>query len=327
MDKQEIRRKAYENIEKRRAAAQSAALEREREVTGKYPEIAEYRSEMARTASELTSAIIRRSKDTSAAVESIKNTNQAAAKAIADTLRAAGLPEDYLSIKYYCPVCHDKGYTADGGLCDCLRREISRIAVDELNRSANIPFADFEHFNVSLHEGEVFKGVNVCKIIQKAYDTAREYAENFTVNSPSLLMIGNSGLGKTHLSMAIAREVTIKGYSVVYGSAINQLRSLDQEFFRDKKSDTLDVLLNCDLLIMDDLGSEYNLPSSEANLYNLINSRINSGRPMIISTNLDQTSLQDKYDQRICSRLMFNFRQVVFFGQDARKKLGSRDNG
>ena len=133
-------------------------------------------------------------------------------------------------------------------------------------------------------------------------------------------MHGATGLGKTHLSLAIANEVTKKGFQVVYDTAQNIFSSLEKEKFSYNNSyDRENEILGCDLLIIDDLGSEFITNFTTAALYNIINTRINRSKPVIISTNLTETELEDKYTQRVTSRIIGNYVSLLFLGKDIRQ--------
>ena len=132
-------------------------------------------------------------------------------------------------------------------------------------------------------------------------------------------MSGKTGLGKTHLSLAIAAKVLEKGYSVIYDSAINILRSIEREHFsRQHSSEMIDLVMNTDLLILDDLGTEYESAFYSATIYNILNSRLNCGKPTIISTNLDFVGISARYDERVVSRLVSVYTYLQFSGEDVR---------
>ena len=124
----------------------------------------------------------------------------------ASILKSLGLPPDFLKLHYRCEKCSDTGFT-DRAMCDCMKRLINKIASDELNRDANMPNADFAHFDTELYRGVNINGIEAHKLMSNVLSFCKGYAENFSSSSPSLLMIGDPGLGKTHLSVSIAKEV------------------------------------------------------------------------------------------------------------------------
>ena len=136
-----------------------------------------------------------------------------------------------------------------------------------------------------------------------------------------LLLSGNTGLGKTHLSLAIASEVMQKGYGVLYDSVINLLRRVEREHFGrgEAGADTLEILLTCDLLILDDLGAEFDSSFYVSTVYNIINTRLNCGLPTIISTNLAPEEIGSRYGRSVLSRLEGEYEILPFFGEDIRR--------
>ena len=144
--------------------------------------------------------------------------------------------------------------------------------------------------------------------MERVLSFCREYARHFTPESPSILLFGKTGLGKTHLSLAIANQVLRRGYSVLYDSVINFLRQVEREHFgrASGDDDTLELLLSCDLLILDDLGTEFHSQFYQSTIYN------------IISTNLNYDEISHQYDERITSRIYTNYNCYQFVGQDVR---------
>jgi DNA replication protein DnaC len=132
-------------------------------------------------------------------------------------------------------------------------------------------------------------------------------------------MRGKTGLGKTHLSLAIAARIIEKGFGVVYGSAQNLLRSVEMErFSKDSGTDALNSLLECDLLIVDDLGAEFQTSFTASAVYNIVNTRMLTGRPTIISTNMTTDELKSAYSDKVVSRLIGSYDVLRFFGNDIR---------
>ena len=323
MTRQEIREIASRRMEERRSQALEQAERRRGEIETKLPHVAEMRRMQALTASELTANMLSNASpaEKQANFEKIRKNNLECSALITKAITDAGYPADYDKVKYRCELCNDTGYTLYG-MCDCFRRLISRVAADELNRTANMPNADFGHFDVELYRGVSKNGTDAYKTMKKVLANCIAYADSFDPkSSESLLFIGSPGLGKTHLSIAIARKVIEKGYSVVYGSLLDRLRAIEDEHFGRAQGDTLSILLDADLLILDDLGTEPSGQFYESTLYNIINTRINTGKPVIISTNLSVAQLSSTYNERLISRMMFAYKTVAFVGDDIRRKM------
>lgn len=315
----------YERAEKELASRRSKA-EKERElhhseVVEKYPEIAELERQMAVCGLEAAKAIGMNKDKSAKFIEELKNHNLAAQKRRAQILKEAGYPDDYLEVKYSCPVCDDKGYI-NGRMCPCHKNLIRTIAYDKLSRISPLTVSTFEDFSLDYYpEIPLENGVVPRRLMAGNYRYCKNYADNFSLKSPSLILYGATGLGKTHLSLAIAGEVIGKGFGVIYGSAQNLLNRLENEKFgrSGQDGDTLSLLLECDLLILDDLGAEFSTAFTLSAIYNIINSRMLASLPTIISTNLEPGELDKKYDQRIASRILGSFTPVYFCGRDIRQ--------
>ena len=158
------------------------------------------------------------------------------------------------------------------------------------------------------------------------YDTCVEYAHNFGKRPANLLLFGRPGLGKTHLSAAIAREVSGKGFSVVYDTAGHVFERFEaQKFGRDEAERDVERVLNCDLLILDDLGTELTTAFVQSALYQILNSRLLEKRSTIVSTNLMPEAIGQRYSPQIASRIEGEYQLLPFVGEDIRtlkKKRG-----
>ena len=197
------------------------------------------------------------------------------------------------------------------------------IAFKELNALSPLSLSSFESFNLEYYSDMPDSNGNVPRTrLEKIYNYCKNYAENFSGINKSILMEGGTGLGKTHLSLAIANTVLEKGYSVIYDSVINILRSIEKEHFsREHTSEMIDLVMETELLILDDLGTEYETPFYNATIYNILNTRLNCSRPTIISTNLDFAGISRRYDERVVSRIVSAYRCLEFHGEDVRLQI------
>ena len=247
-------------------------------------------------------------------------------------LKKLNIPEDYFEPHYECPLCKDTGYITNSDysvtMCSCLKQQLYN---EQYNKSniANLDSQNFEHFSDLLYSDKIDKKYNANisprENINQIKNICFKFITNFdNKNQKNLLFTGNTGLGKTFLSSAIANEILKKGKNVLYQTAPVMLDSiLDYRFGRVKNSNIIDSILNVDLLIIDDLGAENpnNLKSSE--LFNIINTRLLSQNRItktIISTNLNLKNLYANYDERIISRIIGNYDICYFFGDDIRFK-------
>ena len=318
---------ADNEITARRMNAENALTQRIAETEKKIPEIAEIRRQLSNTSIELTKLILKKEGDFQQNFEKIKEQNLQGQEMIKNLLLANGYPANHLEPKYHCHICRDTGYN-DGSRCECFEKLLNKLAVDRLNAEANMPDCDFEHFSLSYYDGKTgINGINCRKRMEDIYNFCRHYAETFTSKSPNIFLLGKTGLGKTHLSLAIAKKVAEHGYTAAYGSLLNYLRIIENEQFgrsENSETDTMQTLINADLLVLDDLGSEFMTKFSESAIYNMINSRINLGLPTIISSNLSMDELQKSYNDRIISRIFGVFDTLLFVGDDIRhmKRMG-----
>lgn len=311
--------KARSEISSRRNRAQTENDRRFEEVNTLVPEIAEINNQLFQTSRKIMQ-LIRSGEDIAERMNTLKRQNQQAQIMVRQLLKEKGYPENYLDISYTCPKCSDTGYNG-GTYCECLTSLAAKIAAEELNRNAQINLCSFESFDLSYYKGHKTESGSDCyKAMEIILEFCKEYAAHFSNNSPSIMMFGGTGLGKTHLSLSIASVVLQKGFSVLYDSVINFLRQIENEHFgRDTTgNDTLSLLLECDLLILDDLGTEFDTPFYQSMIYNIINTRINRSLPTIISTNMDWSGISHKYEERISSRIFATYVNQHFVGYDVR---------
>jgi DNA replication protein DnaC len=317
---------AYTNAERelarRKEKAESDTAKRFAQVAELSPELRKIDEMMKYSIMNLTKVIFEDKSAAHTKLETIRAEHENGVRLRERILRENGLPTDYLNTKYACEICRDTGF--DGvNRCECFKKLINKFTVDELNKSANLPDCDFDHFSLSFYSGKTEGGHDIRSIMSNYLKTAADYAEHFSQTSDSLLIYGNTGLGKTHISLAIAKKVIEKGYSAVYNSIINLLNSISREKFdrnQNDGSETERAVLEADLLVIDDLGSEYDTPYLESIIYNIINTRMNLSKPTIINCNLNNfEELREHYSDRIVSRIGNYYKRMHFAGADIRQ--------
>lgn len=312
--------KAAQTLEKRRKKAERIQLARKLEISEKIPEITKYESELAQTGLAVIKGI-GMGENAEEYIKQLAGINLSIQENIKKLLSANGYPEDYLEVPYTCKKCSDTGYIG-GYVCECKKELLKETAKEELAAVSTSAKCSFDNFDITYYPLPVDQnlGISPQNRMKSVMEYCKCYAEDFDGESESLYMHGATGLGKTHLSLAIANVVTENGYNVIYDSAQNIFTSLEREKFSySGNGEREKELLDCDLLIIDDLGSEFVTSFTTSALYNIINTRINRSKPVIISTNLTETELEDKYTQRVTSRIIGNYVSLLFLGKDIRQ--------
>lgn len=230
-------------------------------------------------------------------------------------LQNSGLPQDYLDPVYDCPDCRDTGYV-NGEKCRCFRRQMISILYEQSNIYEMLKHENFDTLSYDYHKGEDLerfrKAVSICK----------GFIRDFSADYKNLFFYGSVGTGKSFLSGCIARELLENGQSVIYFSAIALFDFLSRYSFDYKNKESLynayEDLYNCDLVIIDDLGTEYTNNFVTSQLFSCLNERHIRKKSTIISTNLSLGELRDRYSDRIFSRITSNYEACKLTGQDIR---------
>lgn len=320
----QVVRAARETLEQRRNAAVAEANRRKTIQYARYPRLAEIEQEIAAAIPEVTKAIL--DGGDAAAIQAIRDNNLRLQAERRDILEKDGGGYTDFEPPFTCPLCKDTGF-ADGKVCSCHLKLLQEEACRLLSSLSNMQLTDFDTIDLSYYEDTPDPKLGNCSPRQRMADVVeycKAYAENFTPNSQSLLMQGSTGLGKTHLSLAIAKAVVGKGFGVVYGSVHPLFRKLENEQFGRSTGNTEEQLIACDLLILDDLGMEFDSPFYRSSLYNLLNARLLEGHPTVISTNLSFSALQERYGDQIVSRIMGAYEPLLFAGKDIRQLIRRR---
>lgn len=316
---QEVYSRAAQALERRRERANLEAQARIDEIGEKLPEINEIQRKLAQIGLNISKVFLY-SADKQADMEKLMQESLELQEQKKNILKKNGYSEDALDIRYTCPACKDTGFI-DSRRCKCHNELLKDIERSDLAKIAPIDDCTFDTFDIQYYPQQVMEnGISPRDKAEKIKNSCRKYAANFTTASPNVMFMGGTGLGKTHLSLAIANVVINRGYSVVYGTAQNILSDLQKENFgRDDDIRYYErAVLGCDLLILDDLGTEFKSAYTVACLYNIINSRLSAKLPTIISTNFTAEELEEKYDQRITSRITGEYNKLILVGNDIR---------
>lgn len=237
----------------------------------------------------------------------------------AELLTANGWPIDWLDGAWSCPDCRDTGFV-EGRMCRCLKELYEKQRRQSLSALLKLGDERFDTFDLAYYSDVPSGGISPREQMTAVFEFCREYAEHFGKDSVNLLLRGSTGLGKTFLSACIARVVSDKGFSVVYETTVDVLAAFEAQKFRpDEEADArVERLLGCELLILDDLGTEMVTEFSKSALYTLVNARLLGGKKTIISTNLTGAEMQAKYTPQLCSRLEGEYQDLPFVGSDIR---------
>ena len=317
--------KARAELEKIRSGNRAEMQRRRGAVYSRIPRISVIDGRMREQMTELVRMTIARRPDIRQQVELLEKENLELQAERAELLTANGFPIDYLDDICTCKKCGDTGIYNDN-VCECLDRLYNAELTKELGTLIRRGDECFERFDLRLYSDEPDEKYNVVprRVMAKTLEVCRRFAENFPNVSSNLLMQGDTGLGKTYLSACIARSVADKGYSVCYDSAFTALEYFEKQKFGRDADDWEAVdrrvkrMLDCDLMILDDLGTEMATPMSLSALYILRNTRLVNGRRMIISTNLMDEEIKKRYTPQIASRLVGEFLHLPFAGRDIR---------
>ena len=317
-NKNNFKRIKEEYATKHVIAEQAAALRRA-EVHAALPEVASIDARLAGTGLALMSAALTDKNEREKRFAALKAENLRLNAERDRLLVAAGYPADYTDVKYDCPACSDSGYVGIK-MCDCMKRALTLAGFESSGIANLLEHQTFDNFSLDFYRDKP----DALRVMAGHLNAAKDYAESFDpTTSKSLFFVGGTGLGKTHLSSAIARRVIERGFDVFYVTAINMVADFEAEQFgnhRGTRGEFTDKYFECDLLILDDLGTELANQFTVSCLYNVLNMRINRRLPTIISTNLMQNELMQKYSERITSRLLGEFHTLLFLGTDIRRQ-------
>ena len=308
---------ANDTLARRRQANSVALMRRQQEVFAVVPEVEEIGYQITSLGANYTMANLTKNAGKAAALKAEMEALMLKKKAL---LCENGFAEDYLDPIYSCPLCKDKGF-AEGKICTCLKQEIVKQRQNMLTALSPAPKTTFEQFSLDYYSDKTDEnGDNPREIMTSIFNYCKKYAEKFSRERKSVLMLGSSGLGKTHLSCAIAGECLKKGFVVMYASSQSLFEQIEEN--KHNVNNMLNDIMNCDLFILDDLGTEYLTFYGQSILYNIINTRMLNGSPCIYTSNLtSEKDFMRKYGEKITSRLIGSCDTLYFAGSDIRPKL------
>ncbi|MCC8123529.1 MAG: ATP-binding protein [Oscillospiraceae bacterium] len=320
----EVMRRATERLEARRSAREHSAEERRAEIYRKIPRVVQIDRQLRETISGIITASLRTGDDPAQALAQVREENLNLQAERAELLVAHGYPYNALDEQYACPICQDRGWCGTK-MCECLKTLCAEEQIVTLSSLLHLGTQSFDRFSLSYYSDLPWPGEPITpkENMEFIYDVCLNFAQKFpSFVIRNILLSGAPGLGKTFLSACIARVVAEKGVSVVYDTSVNILTRFEEQKFSKNENAAQDTsrYLKCELLIVDDLGSEMNTPFVQSALYRLINTRLMEGTRTIISTNLSMDDIYARYSGQIASRLDGEYRLLPFYGEDIRRQ-------
>lgn len=297
---------------------------RQEEVYRKIPAIKKIDEEIFKIGLDMSKNILNNPDNYKKIAEEAKNKIEKLKMDKAYLMTEANIPLDYMDIKYDCEACKDTGFLEDGSQCSCLKQALVSRAYKMSNIENVLKKENFQTFNINLFKDEPFENEpltpreNMKLILSIAEGFVHNFDEN---NGENLLFYGTTGLGKTFLCNCIAKALLDKNKIVIYQTAFTILELIEKYRFSENKevySREYDLLFEADLLIIDDLGTEVSNTFTNAEIFNIVNSRILAGKKTIISTNLTPKEISEIYTDRVFSRISDKFTPLKFYGQDLR---------
>jgi DNA replication protein DnaC len=316
-------------LKRARARLEQAKAEREAENEAhlaqayeKYPRLREIDRALRLTAAQAMAAAFRKEGDPAQQIRTLREKNLELQREREWILDAAEFEDGFLDNTPVCELCGGSGYIGSE-MCTCLKELCCQEQRKELTSLFLSGRESFENFSLQYYPDayDAKLGTSPRKLMQLTLSYCRRYAAGFSRSSESLLFSGATGLGKTFLSACIARQVANRSFSVVYETAVRVFGDFETARFGERSEENRNLTrkyLTCDLLILDDLGTEMTTQFTISALYTLVNTRLIESRPTILSTNLLPESLEGRYSPQIASRLQGDYRLFQFYGSDIR---------
>lgn len=311
--------------ERRRDNAEKELEYRQKEVYTIVPRLKVIDDEIAKVGIKLSRAILQDPQNYEIEVNKIKEHTEKLKQEKAILLTENNIPLSFLEINYTCNICKDTGFTSNGVKCQCFKQKLIDNAYDMSNISHTLENENFQTFNIDVFSNDTFQSEESTprENMLHVLSVSEGFVSNFDKNSgENLLFYGTTGLGKTFLCNCIAKALLDKGKIVVYQTAFKILEILEEYKFSKDKSpeirESYSRLFDCDLLVMDDLGTELTNTFTNVELFNIINTRLIANKKTIVSTNNSPLEIAKKYSDRIYSRIFGEFTILKFYGPDLR---------
>lgn len=323
--REETLRKILSKYEKKRDMAANSLELRKRKLYSVFPRLEEIEGEIFSLGLKMGKLALDNPDDLESIVEHSKQKLETLKREKEAIMKSSGFPADYLSMQYECPLCKDRGFLASGEKCPCLVQQLIDEAYKMSNLKQVLSKENLSTFNLDVFSEEkspdsaLSQKENMATILAICDDFIRNFPES---NGENLLFYGTTGSGKTFMCNCIAKELLDRSSFVIYQTAFSLFAIIEGYRFQKKDNaidkESYESLFECDLLIIDDLGTEIQNTFTNSELFHIINTRLINGKKTVISTNLSLSELSQRYTERIFSRISSSFRLLKFFGKDLR---------
>lgn len=323
-----VLRAATARLEAVRRENERALEERRQEIYAQLPRVAEIDRELKQAIVGIIRASLKDGSDDPPSIEDLRRENLALQAERSRLLLSHGWSEDALEPRPHCPKCADTGWRG-AEMCGCLKALCAQEQIRELSKLLDLGEQTFDAFSLDCYSPlpDPARGISARENMEMVRQICWDYANKFgRYYFDNLFLSGAPGLGKTFLSACIARTVSENGFSVVYDTAVHIFAQFEAEkFARDREAgDETRRYLACDLLILDDLGTEMDTAFTQSALYTLLNTRLSNRKRTVVSSNLTMDDVSRRYSPQIASRLRGEFRVLPFFGEDIRLQRQER---
>ena len=313
------------SYERKRDKAEKLLEQRKNDVYKQIPQVKEIEDEISKVGLDMMKLVLKNPSNKEELSLQAKEKIQTLNDKKQELLDKWNVPKGYLEIQYECNLCKDRGFLPNGKKCNCLKQAIINESYKMSNLSKMLEKQNQCTYDDSIFSDEIDpkNGISPRQNMQLILSDCDEFIYDFDKdNDKNLLFYGDTGLGKTFMSSYIAKELLDKGYLVIYQTAFKMFEIIEEYKFRndDKHLSRSDYenLFECDLLIIDDLGTELTNSFTISELFIILNTRLLNGKKTIISTNLSPAQLGELYSQRIFSRIFDKFKMIKFIGADLR---------
>lgn len=321
----QVLRDILKEFEKKRDRAIYEQNLRTKAIYKKVPAIKKIDSKITKTGLLISKSIIENPENYEKKIDEIRNKLEELKMEKAYLLTENNIPLDYLDVRYECSKCEDTGYLSNGKKCHCLKQALINKAYMMSNIKDNLNRENFQTFDIDIFPNEEVEGENMTprQNMMNILSICEGFVSNFDEkNHENLLFYGSTGLGKTFLCNCIAKALLDKDKMVIYQTAFKILEIIEKRRFGNSSDRFQDqeykLLFEADLLIIDDLGTEFSNSFTNAEIFNIVNTRILGGKKTIISTNLSPKEISESYSDRVFSRVLEKFIPLRFFGPDLR---------